>query len=104
MTEAEIALWNKLRRKQLCNLQFYRQKPLGQYIVDFYCPRAKLVIELDGGQHYSDEGAKKDALRDAELRELGLSVLRFSNHDVLKNIDGVVGTVARCLESELEKK
>ena len=51
MTDAEIALWVKLRRKQLHGLQFYRQKPLGKFIVDFYCPAAQLVIEIDGGQH-----------------------------------------------------
>ena len=56
MTDAEILLWHKLRRKQLFGLQFFRQKPLGNYIVDFYCPSARLVIEIDGGQHYTEEG------------------------------------------------
>ena len=54
MTDAENMLWLKLRRKQLKGHQFYRQKIIGKYIVDFYCPRANLVIELDGGQHYSE--------------------------------------------------
>ena len=90
MTDAEIALWAKLRRKQLYGLQFYRQKPLGRFIVDFYCPSACLVIELDGGQHYTEQGVSNDSLRDAELGRLGLNVLRFSNLDVLENMDAVV--------------
>jgi very-short-patch-repair endonuclease len=101
MTDAEIALWTKLRRKQLYGLQFYRQKPLGHFIVDFYCPSASLVIELDGGQHYTKQGVNSDSLRDAELSRLGLNVLRFSNLDVLGNMDGVVATIVRYLETEL---
>ena len=103
MTDAEIALWSKLRRKQLYNLQFYRQKPLGHFIVDFYCPSARLVIEIDGGQHYMEEGVVRDALRDAELNRMGLHVIRFSNHDVLVNMDGVIAQILQHLESELGK-
>jgi len=55
MTEAEVALWSRLRRKQLYGLQFNRQKPPGNYIVDFYCSPARLVVEIDGGQHYTKE-------------------------------------------------
>lgn len=103
MTDAEIALWQKLRRKQLKNLQFYRQKPIGQFIVDFYCPSARLVIELDGGQHYTEEGSSRDAVRDSALSDMGLCVLRFSNLDVLGNIDGVVDEIVRHLEAALVK-
>ena len=99
MTDAEIALWAKLRRKQLHNLQFYRQKPLGQFIVDFYCPAARLVIELDGGQHYTEEGSARDRRRDAALNDMGLRVLRFSNLDVLGNMDGVLAEIVRHLET-----
>src|SRR4030043_1267894 len=60
MTEAERLLWEKIRGKQLKGYQFYRQKTIGNSIVDFYCPKAKLVIELDGGQHYSSEGKEKE--------------------------------------------
>lgn len=60
MTDSEKALCQKLRNKQIKGYQFYRQKPLGVYIVDFYCPKGNLVIELDGGQHYSDEGKSAD--------------------------------------------
>jgi len=55
MTEAERVLWSRIRGKQLKGLQVYRQKPIGRFVVDFYCPKAKLVIEVDGGQHYTEE-------------------------------------------------
>ena len=90
MTVAERRLWSKIRRKQLKGYQFYRQKNIGDYIVDFYCPAAKLIVEIDGGQHYSEENIKKDEARDKFLSDLGFRVLRFSNSDVFKNIEGVV--------------
>ena len=100
MTDAETTLWSKLRRKQLQNLQFYRQKPLGRFIVDFYCPTARLVIEIDGGQHYTKEGVDLDTNRDAELNEMGLHVLRFSNRDVLGKMEGVIVQIAEHLDSK----
>jgi len=90
LTDAERNLWAKIRVKQLKNKQFYRQKNIGNYIVDFYCPAAKMIIELDGGQHYSDEGKKRDEIRDNYLKHLGFRVLRFSDREVLKNIEGVL--------------
>ncbi len=104
MTDAEIALWAKLRRKQLLGLQFYRQKPLGNYIVDFYCASARLVIEVDGGQHYEKEGAAQDAARERYLESLSLEVLRFSNLDVLRNTDGVIAAIAQHLDAVLGQK
>ncbi len=90
MTDAESHLWAKIRMKQLKGYQFYRQKPIGDYIVDFLCPRAKLVVEVDGSQHFSDEMTEYDRIRDEYLRILGLKMLRFTNTEVLKNTDGVV--------------
>lgn len=101
MTDAEIALWAKVRRRQLYSLQFHRQKPIGNYIVDFYCPAAQLVVEIDGGQHYRAEGELRDADRDAYLKSLGLLVLRFSNLDVLSNMDGVMTTIVQHIEAKL---
>jgi very-short-patch-repair endonuclease len=66
---------------------------MGSYIADFYCPKVSLIIELDGGQHYSDEGREKDAVRDDYMRQLGLTVLRFSDRDVFENLDGVIEVV-----------
>src|SRR4030066_2330094 len=79
MTDAEKILWLRLRRKQLKGHPFYRQKIIVKYIVDFYCPKANLVIELDGGQHYAGAGKVKDRTRDDVLREMGEKVLRFSD-------------------------
>lgn len=90
MTDAEQMLWQRLRRKQILGLQFYRQKPLLNFIVDFYCSAANLVIECDGGQHYTEDGLEADQARDEALSELGLVVLRFSNRQIVTEIDAVV--------------
>ena len=90
MTDAERHLWSRIRGKQLKNLQFYRQKNIGDYIVDFYCPAAKLILEVDGGQHYEAKGKEKDRARDKYLSILGFTVLRFSDREVLVNIEGVL--------------
>ena len=90
LTEAETFLWLRLRKKQLKGCQFYRQRIICNYIVDFYCPDAKLVIEIDGGQHYSEPGMVKDAERDCHLADLGLTVLRFSAREVFENTAGVL--------------
>jgi very-short-patch-repair endonuclease len=97
MTDAENMLWLRLRRKQLKGHPFYRQKIIGKYIVDFYCPKANLVIELDGGQHYSETGQAKDRGRDNALREIGIKVLRFSDREVFENMDGVMQGIWSCL-------
>jgi very-short-patch-repair endonuclease len=93
MTNAERCLWAKIRRKQLKGYQFYRQKPIGDYIVDFFCPKIRLVIEVDGGQHFSDEMREYDRIRDDYLHSLGLRVLRFTNTDVLTRIEAVVESI-----------
>ena len=93
MTDAERHLWTKIRRKQVKGYQFYRQKPIGDYIVDFFCPRAKLVIEVDGSQHFSDEMTEYDRIRNEYLSSLGLRVLRFTNADVLAHIERVVESI-----------
>ena len=90
MTDAEILLWSRIKGKQIKEVQFYRQKPIGNYIADFYCSEAKLIIEIDGGQHYEEKGIEKDEIRDEYFKNLGLKVLRFTNLDVLKNINGVL--------------
>lgn len=90
MTDAEQLLWRRLRRKQILGLQFYRQKPILNFIVDSYCSAVNLVIECDGGQHYIDDGLAADKIRDNALSELGLIVLRFSNSQILTETDAVV--------------
>ena len=83
LTESENALWSRLRGKQLLGMQFYRQKPIGQYIVDFFAPRARLVVEVDGSQHMEENHLQRDKNRDEYLKGLGLKVLRFNSRVVL---------------------
>jgi len=90
MTDAENKLWQKLRRRQLKGYKFFRQKVVTPYIVDFYCTEAKVIIEVDGSQHYTEEGIRKDQIRDDFLKEKGLKVFRLNNLEVLNNINGVM--------------
>lgn len=90
MTDAERLLWSRLRGKQLLGIQFYRQKPIGHYIVDFYAPVAKLVIEVDGSQHQQPEHRLKDVARDRYLADEGLIVMRFDNGQVLNALEAVL--------------
>ena len=101
MTDAEIVLWNHLRRKQIKGVQFFRQRPIGHYIVDFYAPDVGLVIEVDGGQHFEDEGQEYDAVRDQFLEAHGLKVIRFTNLDVLQNLDGVISEIVENVVDEI---
>ncbi|MGY3485077.1 very-short-patch-repair endonuclease [Bradyrhizobium sp. USDA 4011] len=89
-TDAEIALWKRLRNRQIDGHKFARQVPIGDYICDFACREKQLVIEVDGGQH---AGSVTDAIRDRYLAAEGYRVLRFWNNDVLGNIEGVLITI-----------
>ncbi len=92
-TEAETKLWLHLRRDRL-GVRFYRQRPLGQYILDFYSPKAKLVIELDGSQHTDDPGQRQaDRMRDAWLKSQGLRVLRFDDRQALTETEAVLEVI-----------
>ena len=102
MTDVEQLLWQRLRRKQILGSQFYRQKPILNFIVDFYCPAANLVIECDGGQHYTIDGLAADRARDQALGQLGLNVLRFDNRQILTEIDGVVEKIYWIAKHRLE--
>jgi very-short-patch-repair endonuclease len=92
-TAAEARLWYHLRAHRFMGLKFKRQKPVGRYIADFVCWEQRLIIELDGGQHA--EQAEYDQERDAWLRSRGYTVLRFWNHDVMQQLEGVLEQI-RC--------
>lgn len=87
-TDAERKLWSKLRRKQILDLKFYRQFSIGNYILDFYCPARKLAIELDGSQHMQQLEYDNNRLKYLQKQEI--TILRFWDNDVFKNIDGVL--------------
>jgi very-short-patch-repair endonuclease len=93
-TDAERILWSELCGHRLNGASLRRQVPIESYVADFVCHEAKLVIELDGGQHFSDEGEHADARRSAVIEAKGFKVLRFSNHDVMTHRGGVLETIA----------
>lgn len=93
MTDAERLLWSRLRGKQILGVQFYRQKPIGLYVVDFHAPAAKLVVEVDGSQHFEEAAQLKDRKRDIYLESLDLQVLRFDNLQVMKEAEAVLETI-----------
>jgi very-short-patch-repair endonuclease len=96
MTDAERHLWRHLRLRSL-GFHFRRQVPVGAFVVDFACLRRKLIIEVDGGQHLDSQ---EDEIRDHWLREQGYRMLRFWNHEVLANVEGVLETVLLELGAE----
>jgi very-short-patch-repair endonuclease len=87
-TLAEILLWNKLKRKQVLGYDFHRQKPVDKYVVDLFCPRLTLAVEIDGSSH--DDRLDEDNLRQRELEQRGIRFLRFTDEDVKRNLEGVL--------------
>jgi very-short-patch-repair endonuclease len=83
----------------MCSLKFRRQHPLGPYIVDFYCHQVRLVIEVDGGQHWDEEQRRYDARRTAYLQMKAIRVIRFSNDEVLKETEGVLEYIQQVIET-----
>lgn len=97
-TDAEKKLWSVVRNRQLSGVKFRRQFSVGRYILDFYCPEYRIGIEADGGQHYENGGRTRDELRTNELNNLGVEIIRFSDHDILKNIDAVFEVIQKAIE------
>ena len=100
-TDAEQRLWRYLRRRQLLDIQFYRQRPLGCFIADFWAPALKLVVEVDGGQHFEAEGVASDARRDEWMREQGIRVVRFDNRQVLCETEQVLEALLGVMKERL---
>ena len=98
-TKEENTLWYQYLRRY--PVQFRRQCPFGNYIVDFYCAKALLVVELDGSQHFDPAGMEQDAVRSAYLESLGIQVLRFSNRDVNENLSGVCQVIDQAVMQRL---
>jgi len=117
MTDAEKKMWLNIKGKQLKGLHFYRQKIIGNYIVDFYCPKAKLVIELDGGQHYMNKGKQRDRERDSYLNSIGLKVthskagralqlkaaLEYLQNNVIRKAMKLNGSPSAVFETDADK-
>jgi very-short-patch-repair endonuclease len=92
-TETEAAFWGRVRNRKFNGLRFIRQYSLGPYILDFYCPSLLLAVELDGGQHNESESKEYDEARTEYLKNQGIEVLRFWNHEVLTQMDGVLAKI-----------
>jgi very-short-patch-repair endonuclease len=100
MTRAELILWNHLRLKQMKGLTFRRQHPVNNFIADFYCHKKRLVVEVDGKIHNIEEIKERDEGREYMMKELGLSVLRFTNNEVLNDIKNVLMKIEQHLSIE----
>jgi very-short-patch-repair endonuclease len=94
LTPAEAALWRILQRSRLKGRKFRRQQSIGHYVVDFYCPSERLVVELEGSAHDSDSAAAWDRNRERFLADSGLTVLRLENRHVFENPEGVLVLIA----------
>ena len=100
MTKEEKHLWYDFLKK--LPIKFNRQKVIGNYIVDFYCAEAKVVIELDGAQHYELNAREKDTIRDEYLNSLGILVLRYTNIDLHKNFEGICKDILVKISNRVE--
>ena len=94
-TKEELILWKILRNRQFYNLKFKRQFPIGEYIVDFVCEEKKIVVEIDGGQHNTEDNIIKDLSRTKFIESKGYKVIRFWNNDIRENLDGVFQELKR---------
>ncbi len=92
-TKAEIRLWQHLKRDQIRGYDFHRQKPIDNFIVDFFCNKLKLAIEVDGFSHQLEEVIIKDEIKDRRLNELGIHVLRFSDEEVMNDVENVIRVI-----------
>lgn len=99
MTPAENKMWSQLRNRKLFNYKIRRQHPVGQFIVDFFCVEKQLVIEIDGKIHLRSEIIEHDENRTAELERLGLRIIRFTNDEVMTDMECVLGKIKEQLDS-----
>ncbi|MBD2251973.1 endonuclease domain-containing protein [Nostoc parmelioides] len=93
MTPGEVTLWKHLKGKQMCGYDFDRQRPIDQFIVDFYCKKLMLAIEIDGSSHDSPEAQERDGERQRRLESLGVRFLRFREEEVCCDVEGVLRVI-----------
>ena len=102
MTLSEVLLWNKLKKKNMMGFDFDRQRPIDNFIVDFYCPDLMLAIEIDGSSH--NDKIEYDEQRQKRLESFNVSILRFTDLEVKKNLAGVVDTIAYWIDDNMQLK
>ncbi len=93
MPSAEAILWSKLQKRQVLGFKFRRQYSVGAYVLDFYCPDAKLAVEIDGDSHFQENAHEYDSSRQASIEQLGICFLRFNNLEIHKNLFGVLEAI-----------
>ncbi|KAA1247319.1 endonuclease domain-containing protein [Aquimarina sp. RZ0] len=103
-TKSEILLWQKLKRKQLCGYDFHRQKPIDNYILDFFCHELMLGIEIDGYSHQLIEVYKKDVRKEKTMNRLGINILRFTDQQVFKDMFNVLLAIEEYIQQYESKK
>ena len=99
LTPEEAVLWKALKSKQIEDFKWRKQHPVGGYILDFYCPKARLCIELDGKRHYTFQGTKEDFQRTTYLNSKGIRVIRFENRLIWENFDEVINIIKKELNN-----
>ena len=104
MPEAEVILWSKLQRRQLGGYKFRRQYGVGEYSIDFYCPKLKLAVEVDGDSHLRADREKKDRVRQKYIEDFGIQFIRFGNEDICKNLDGVLMKLEEAVEERKHER
>jgi very-short-patch-repair endonuclease len=97
MPKPEMVLWQNIRARKLKGYKFRRQFSIGRYVLDFYCPKIKLGIEIDGESHFTKEAQGNDKIRQEVIENFGVKLLRFTNEEVMKNIDGVISEILKHL-------
>lgn len=103
--KVEQMLWYRLKAKRFLDIKFRRQNSIGPYVVDFYCAKLKLAIEIDGDSHFNEDGVKHDNQRTGYLNKEGIDVIRFTNNDIYTNIENVLEEIKMFIENiELSKK
>jgi very-short-patch-repair endonuclease len=102
-TESEKLLWSRLNNNQIIGLQFRRQHPINRFIADFYCPKIKLIIEVDGSIHELPEYQVHDLGRSDVLNDFGITVIRFTNEQIIENIDSTVEQIKKISETLLNE-
>ena len=103
-SDAETLMWKLLRGRRFCGMKFRRPHPIPPFVLDFYCDEAKLAIEIDGGQHNTDESRRYDLKRTALINKQGMEVLRFWNHEVLEDTEIVLNVIHNALTPALSRR
>ena len=103
-TLSEVLFWNEVKGKRINGFQFLRQKPIGNFIIDFYCPKLRLAIEIDGDSHGFDEAIQRDKFKEKYLSKLGIHLIRYDDNELKSNIQGTIDHLIDWIENPNHRK